>query len=147
MLIRHATPADASALRELYTYHLTQTPPEERDLSLWRDTLSSLSANPNYHLLVGEEDGAVVSSVTLVVIPNLTHGIRPYSLIENVVTHSDYRGRGYASALLDEACRIAEECGCYKVMLMTGSKDEKILRFYEKCGFDRHEKTAFHKKL
>lgn len=147
MLIRHATPVDASALRELYTYHLTQTPPEEKDLSLWRDTLSSLSANPDYHLLVGEEDGTVVSSVTLIVIPNLTHGIRPYAVIENVVTHSEHRGRGHASALLSEACRIAGERGCYKVMLMTGSKDEGVLSFYEKCGFDRHAKTAFLKKL
>ena len=32
---------------------------------------------------------------------------------------------------------------CYKVMLMTGRKDEHTLRFYEQAGFDRHGKQAF----
>ncbi|WP_281289493.1 hypothetical protein [Sporomusa termitida] len=31
----------------------------------------------------------------------------------------------------------------YKAMLMTSRKDEAILRFYEKAGFIRGEKTGF----
>jgi len=33
--------------------------------------------------------------------------------------------------------------GCYKVMLLTGRKDEAISRFYESAGFDRPAKQAF----
>ena len=32
-------------------------------------------------------------------------------------------------------------------MLLTGSKRESTLRFYERCGFDRHAKTAFLRRL
>ncbi|WP_353888111.1 hypothetical protein [uncultured Acidovorax sp.] len=37
----------------------------------------------------------------------------------------------------------AWQARCYKVMLMTGRKDEKTLRFYEQSGFERHGKQAF----
>jgi GNAT superfamily N-acetyltransferase len=88
-------------------------------------------------------DGQLVSSCTITVIPNLTRGGRPYGLIENVVTHADHRGRGYARAVLQDALSFAWAQGCYKVMLMTGRKDEATLRFYESAGFDRHGKQAF----
>jgi hypothetical protein len=31
----------------------------------------------------------------------------------------------------------------YKIMLMTGSKKESTLSFYEKAGYNRSDKTAF----
>ena len=75
--------------------------------------------------------------------PNLTHGPRPYAWVENVVTHSDYRGRGLATACLDRAKEIAEKANCYRLVLMTGSKLDSTLKFYENAGYDRTEKTAF----
>jgi GNAT superfamily N-acetyltransferase len=146
--IREAVLRDIEGLHELYMEHLTQDPPEEpQDLAKWADMLEALIADPGYHLLVGESDGKVVSAVTLIVIRNLTHSLRPYALIENVVTHADHRCRGYASALMGRATEIANENGCYKIMLMTGSKKESTLRFYERCGFNRKDKTGFIKWL
>ncbi|MCL2884512.1 MAG: GNAT family N-acetyltransferase [Oscillospiraceae bacterium] len=148
LLIREAVLDDVDVLCELYTKHLTATPPEEApDKAAWTALLGMLIADGDYHLLVGEADGRVVSSVTLIVIRNLTHNLRPYALIENVVTHADYRHKGYASALMGRAGEIAQNAGCYKIMLMTGSKQESTLQFYERCGFSRHEKTAFLKRL
>ncbi|MDR2687725.1 MAG: GNAT family N-acetyltransferase [Oscillospiraceae bacterium] len=148
LTIRQATPGDAAALHELYTRHLTQTPPEEpQDTAQWSALLAAFAADPGYHLLVGELDGRVVSSVTVIVIQNLTHNLRPYAVIENVVTHADFRDRGYASALMEAASEIARENNCYKIMLLTGSKKESTLRFYGRCGFDMHAKTAFLKRL
>lgn len=146
--IRGAVPGDAEALYSLYARHLTQTALDsEPDFGRLSGLLERFSADPNYHLLVGEADGEVVSSVTLVVIENLTHGARPYAVMENVVTRADCRGRGYASALITRARELAAAAGCYKIMLLTGSKREETLRFYERCGFDRHAKQAFLMKL
>jgi len=119
-------------------------------MALWREKLTRFEADPYYHLLVGEipdEGGRIVSSVTIIIIENLTRNARPYAVIENVVTHADFRGRGHATALMNRACDIAARHGCYKIMLLTGSKKDSTLRFYENCGFDRGEKTGFIKRL
>ncbi len=50
---------------------------------------------------------------------------------------------GYGRAVLRKAVATARENGCYKVMLMTGRKDEGTLTFYEKVGFERGMKTGF----
>ena len=77
------------------------------------------------------------------IIPNLTRNVRPYAFIENVVTHEEYRGKGFAGECLEFARQIAEKENCYKMMLLTGSKKPKTLRFYEKCGYNSSDKTAF----
>ena len=148
LCIREAKLSDVSALQELYMKYLTPYPPKEKqDTCKWSELLEKLIDDSDYHLLVGTVDNIVVSSVTLIVIRNLTHNLRPYSVIENVVTHGDYRNNGYASAIIEEASRIAANNNCYKIMLMTGSKKESTLRFYERCGFNMNDKTAFLKKL
>ncbi|HEX3028646.1 MAG TPA: GNAT family N-acetyltransferase, partial [Clostridia bacterium] len=65
----------------------------------------------------------------------------------NVVTHKDYRKRGYGKAVLQKAIEAARERNCYKVMLMTSRKEESTLRFYEEAGFEKGTKTGFVYKL
>ncbi len=120
--------------------------PDDPELKVDHDLMQHLS-DPNLYYLVIEEDGMLVSFCAMAIIKNLTRSARPYGLIENVVTHENYRNRGYGTAVLKKAIRIAAEKNCYKVMLMTGRKDETTLRFYEKAGFDRGEKTAFIARL
>jgi GNAT superfamily N-acetyltransferase len=106
---------------------------------LWESILN----NPSLHYLGAYVAGELVSTCTLTIIPNLTRGARPYAVIENVVTHPQFRRRGLATQVLQHALRIAWAQGCYKVMLLTGSKQEATLRFYEKAGFRRGDKTGF----
>ena len=132
ILIRDARNFDLDGLQELYLHlHESEKLPETPELnSLWNEII----ADEDYHILIGEIEDKIVSSVTVVIIKNLTRGMRPYALIENVATHKDYRCRGYAQALMQRAINIAKRRGCYKIMLLTGAKNENTLRFYEKCG-------------
>lgn len=112
-------------------------------LPLWERILQ----NPDYRILVIEEGRRIVSSCTLLVVPNLTHGQRPYALVENVVTHPDFRGRGFGTAVLNAAREIARRENCYKIMLLTGSKRESTLQFYKRAGYRDDLKTGFCQKL
>lgn len=146
MEVRRIKADELEKLLALYRFLNPEDPVLIVDDELRRHWNSILS-DPSLYYLVVEEDGMLVSACALAIIKNLTRSTRPYGLIENVVTHENYRNRGYGTAVLKKAVAIAAEHTCYKVMLMTGRKEENTLRFYEKAGFDRGEKTAFIKRL
>ena len=140
-MIREAESKDLDQLLELYLFlHETAIPEHDDHL---REVWNGIINDKNYHIVVCEEDGMVVSAIVCVIVPNLTHNVRPYALIENVVTREEYRGKGYATACLDYAADIAKKNDCYKMMLMTGSKKESTLNFYKKAGYSSEDKTAF----
>lgn len=148
MNIRKAKASDAEALKILYFEHLTRFPPqEEQDMSLWMSKLSKFEKDENMYLLVLETDDKVVASVQMAIIESLTHNVRPFAIVENVVTHADYRNRGYASALLEKVTEIAKEKGCYKMSLETGSNKESTLNFYRNNGFEIDKKHSCLKRL
>ena len=140
-MVREARKDDLDSLLNLYLFlHEDSIPDHDRHL---QDTWELIINDKNHHIIVNEEDGMIVSSCVCVIIPNLTRNVRPYAFVENVVTHRDYRKKGLASACLDYAREIARKENCYKMMLLTGSKDPKTLRFYESAGYNSSDKTAF----
>ncbi len=140
-MVREAEDRDLQEILELYLcLHETSVPEcSENLLHTWQQILE----DENHHLIVNEADGRIVSSCVCVIIPNLTRNVRPYAFVENVVTHTDFRGRGLASQCLEYARQIAEQCNCYKMMLLTGSKNPGTLDFYRKAGYNSGDKTAF----
>jgi GNAT superfamily N-acetyltransferase len=138
--IRAALPSDLEGLAALYPHLNPSDEPIARDLAAAR--LEAIKQIPGSEVLLGLLDHKPVATCTLIVIPNLTRGGKPYGLIENVVTHVGYRGRGYGTRILHAAVAAAWDAGCYKVMLMTGSKQPSTLRFYESAGFEQ-TKTGF----
>ena len=144
-MVREIRANELSELLELYLFlHEDSVPEASPGLEkAWNTIISDI----NHHIIVNERDGKIVSSCVCVIIPNLTRGIRPYALIENVVTHEDYRGKGCATECLSYARKIAEEEGCYKIMLLTGSKEPKTHNFYKNAGYNSSDKTAYIMRL
>lgn len=140
MDIRFAEREDIQPLLKLYR-HLD---PDDRDTTL-EDALTyweQMMRYPGSGILVAYAGDTLVATCTLVVIPNLTRGGTPYALIENVVTHAEHRNKGYGKAVLKTATEAAWAAGCYKVMLLTGSKAAATLKFYQDAGFEQ-SKTGF----
>ena len=142
MKIRLIQAKELNELLALYA-HLHRSDEELPSQSEVQAVWQELLANPRYKYFGGYLGSELVSSCTLTVIPNLTRGCRPYGVIENVVTHASHRNQGHGKAILAQALEHAWSVGCYKVMLLTGRKDEATFKFYESAGFDRHGKQAF----
>lgn len=140
IVLRPVANADLATLLALYRHLNTEDP--SLDMQLAESRFAEILIHPGMTIFAAFAGAQAVSSVTLVVIPNLTRGGAPYALIENVVTHADYRRRGLAGAVIRKAIASAWEKSCYKVMLLTGSKDPATLRFYANCGFTQ-DKTGF----
>ena len=140
-MIREINKDDLSGLLKLYM-HLHDNPFPELD-SRVLDVWESIINDPNHHIIVAEEDGMIVSTCVCLIVPNLTRAQRPFALVENVVTHPDYRGRGLATACLNFAKDLALSKNCTRLMLMTGSKEKSTLDMYEKAGYDPNNKQAF----
>lgn len=127
-----------------------QLQPEDTDVytnGALKDVWNLICDDPSLHYIVVEVNGRIVASCNISIIKNLTRNLRPYGLIENVITDSNYRKKGYATKALNKAIEIAKDNNCYKVMLLTGSKKEETLKFYEQAGFIRGIKTGFIKNL
>jgi GNAT superfamily N-acetyltransferase len=142
MEVREIKAAELAQLVDLYS-HLHEKdeplPSPEAMAAVWRE-IGSNDCIRYFGLFLKD---VLVSSCTITLVPNLTRGCRPYGLIENVVTHPQYRGNGYASKVLSHALEYAWTSNSYKVMLMTGRLNEATFSFYESVGFSRHEKQAF----
>ncbi len=140
-MVREAVKEDLNELLNLYLFLHEKNIPENSDYleNTWKTIIEDI----NHHIIVNEVNGKIVSSCVCVIIPNLTRNIRPYALIENVVTNENYRGKGYATECLNYAKEIAIKNNCYKMMLLTGTKNENTLAFYKSAGYNSDAKIAF----
>jgi len=140
-MVREAVKEDLDELLNLYLFlHEKNIPKKSEYLeNTWKIIIEDIS----HHIVVKEINGKIVSSCVCVIIPNLTRNIRPYALIENVVTNEGYRGKGYATECLNYAKEIAIKNNCYKMMLLTGTKSENTLTFYKSAGYNSDDKIAF----
>lgn len=140
-MVREAMEKDLDEVLRLYLFLHEKSIPEQSEhlISAWNQIVE----DKNHHLILNVIDNKIVSSCACVIIPNLTRGVRPYAFVENVVTHKDYRGKGYATECLRYARDIAVKQNCYKMMLLTGSKDPKTFRFYQNVGYNSTDKIAF----
>ena len=130
---RPAALSDFSQLADLYRQLIPNDLPASDDLQL--QTFRTMLGHPGLTILLACTKDRAVATCTLVVVPSLTRGCASYALIENVVTHKEYRGQGIGEKLMHDASDRAWQAGCYKIMLMSGSKNTEAHRFYERIGF------------
>lgn len=105
------------------------------------EAFARILATPGMTTFLLETDVTACASCVLNIIPNLTRGAKPYGVIENIVTHAEYCGRGYGLVVLRHTLLAhAWDGGCYKVLLMTGQPE--IRGFYESGSFDAGAKHA-----
>ena len=140
-MVREALKDDMNQILELYLF--LHSDDKLDDIGHLKEVWNEIMEDKNHHIIVNDIDGKILSSCVCVIIPNLTRNARPYAFVENVVTHIEYRNKGYATECLNYAKEIAINNNCYKMMLLTGSKRQTTLDFYKNAGYNSNDKTAF----
>ena len=105
--------------------------------------LQKLIELENYHILGVRINEKIVATCTVIILPNLTHNLRPFAIIENVVTDKKYRKKGFGTELINQSKKIAVQSNCHKILIQTRSKLSSKIRFYEKNGFVKNQTTGF----
>lgn len=109
------------------------------------DAFAAIDADPNNEAVVVEEDGAIIGTLQLTFIPNLTYrgGVR--AQIEGVRIDDRHRSRGIGRLVFEWAIARARERGCHLVQLTADKTRPDAHRFYESLGFTAsHEGMKLH---
>jgi GNAT superfamily N-acetyltransferase len=122
----------------LQLYQLLAGPyPEEKDtVSLSADQAwQAITADDRQYLLAAEVAGRIIGTLTLIVIPNIGHGCKPWAAVENVVVDEEFRGQGIGSVLMAKATDLSRSVGCYKVVLSSNIVRREAHDFYRRLGW------------
>jgi len=139
-IVRAAVEDDIPRILELYQDLVITTSQQELKRGSpgddYQRVFNEIQNMPGYELLVVDENGAVLGTMVLLIIPNLSHSALPWALVENMVVDSSYRRRGLGRLLMDYAIARAREAGCYKLTLSSNKKRPEAHRFYRSSGFE-----------
>jgi GNAT superfamily N-acetyltransferase len=141
MKARQAGPADLADIMRLYR-QLNPDDPKIEDGSD-RKVFDHILHTDGLHIFVLENNGCIEATCYVNIIPNLTRGVAPYAVIENVVTESAQRGKGLGTYLIRHVLDFVWRRNCYKAMLQTGSPKPSVHAFYRSCGFRQTGRYAF----
>lgn len=98
--------------------------------------LDEVRKDPRHELVVAVIDDHVLGTADLVIVPNLTHGGKPWAIVENMAVDESVRRTGVGTLLMLEVERRVREAGCYKVQLLSRKNRKEAHAFYEAFGFE-----------
>src|SRR3972149_2629751 len=101
-----------------------------------RRIFRKMSKVPGSELLVAEENGEVIGTAVLAVLPGFAHGTSSFAVVEYVVVDESRHGKGIGKLLMDYAIARAKEAGCYKLMLTSDNRRDEAHKFYRSLGFE-----------
>jgi GNAT superfamily N-acetyltransferase len=135
--IRPATADDLPGLLRLYG-ELAEARAESQpaDVETAARLLAEIRADPRRELLVAVRAGRVLGTADTVIVPNMTHGGKPWAIIENVAVGELQRRHGIGTRLMLEIERRVKHAGCYKIQLLSRKQRHEAHAFYATLGFD-----------
>ncbi|MFJ6492161.1 GNAT family N-acetyltransferase [Streptomyces californicus] len=105
------------------------------DFTPYEEALQRLTDDPNQHVVVAVREGRVVGTLQLTIVPGLSRRGATRSIIEGVRIHSDERGSGLGTQLIQWAVDESRRQDCRLVQLTSDVTREDAHRFYERLGF------------
>ncbi|MDX3638000.1 GNAT family N-acetyltransferase [Streptomyces sp. MB09-02B] len=106
------------------------------DLAPYLTALKRLRGDPHQHVVVAVRQGRVVGTLQLTIVPGLSRRASTRAIIEGVRVHTDERGSGLGTRLIEWAIDSSRAQGCQLVQLTSDVARTEAHRFYERLGFE-----------
>lgn len=136
---REATESDLVLLVDMLADDEFGVQREDASRPLNQDYLSAfrcISSDPNNELIVVENEVTIAGFLQLTFIPYLSHIGSWRCLIEGVRIHSEFRGRGLGSKLIEWAVNHAKKKRCKIIQLTSDKRRPDAISFYKALGFE-----------
>lgn len=112
-----------------------------------RADLDALVKSESSTLLIARivDEDSPIAGILNISIYRVPTGIR--SIVEDVVVDTEYRGRGIAKALLQEAMNVAREAGASGIALTSNPLRVEANQLYLRVGFKKRDTNAYYFEL
>ncbi|WP_353953785.1 GNAT family N-acetyltransferase [Knoellia sp. S7-12] len=136
LVVRRATREDVPAIVALLTDDPLGAARETHgDHAAYLTAFDAIDADPAHELVVLEDEGEVIGTLQLTLLPGLSRHGALRAQIEAVRIASSRRGQGLGEGLFQWAIDESRRRGAVLVQLTTDASREGAQRFYERLGF------------
>lgn len=135
VVFRPATRGDVAAIVVLLADDHLGARRETGRLDDYLAAFDRIAANPDCHLIVGDEAGRIVATYQLAILHGLSLRAATRAQIESVRVAADLRSRGIGAALMADAEARARSTGARLMQLTTHKSRVRAHAFYERLGF------------
>lgn len=132
MEIKRATDSDITSLLTLYKELVHY----DNSAEVSKQILEKINADDNYRLLVACENDKVVGSLLGICCYDLCCQGRPFLVVESVIVSEGCRGKGIATALMNEIESFAHSRNCAYSILVSSAFRKGAHSFYEEMGYN-----------
>lgn len=99
---------------------------------------AKMQTYPDYKIYVAVAKNEIIGTFALLIMHNLAHMGALSGVIEDVVVHEHWQGKGIGKNMMHFAMKLCEEKHCYKLVLSSNIKRKAAHEFYESLGFKKH---------
>ncbi|MGE8207328.1 GNAT family N-acetyltransferase [Heyndrickxia sp. NPDC080065] len=142
-MIREAVGTDTVQIYKLYKMLV----PNSKKMNVQEEQIEIIRKDPNNFLLVYDEEGEILGTLTLNICLQALHGIRPYGIVENIIVQENHRSKGIGQKLIRYVEEYCKSIDCHRIMLLSNSKRQRAHQFFEKEGYDGSVSKGFKKYL
>jgi len=103
-----------------------------------KKVFNRIQSYPCYKIYVARAGDKIVGTFSLLIMDKLAHMGVPSGVVEDVVVHKEWQGKGIGKKMMEFAMNLCKKMGCYKLMLSSDIKREVAHNFYESLGFKKH---------
>jgi N-acetylglutamate synthase-like GNAT family acetyltransferase len=142
-MIREAKRTDKAQILKLYKMLV----PNNKKMNVLEEQIDKIRRDHYNFLLVYEEEGEIIGTLTLNICLQALHGIRPFGVVENIIVHENFRSRNVGQKLLQYVEDYCKTIDCHRIMLLSNSTRQRAHQFFEREGYSGSVSKGFKKYL